>query len=140
MTFDAAWAVQSALYDALTGDPELADAMGGTARVHDAVPDDVGFPMIQLGVSRMTPVGGIAGGFEHVVRINVYSRWGGMRECKLIAGHVRRLLQNARLTLEGHALRQCRLVFEDVLRVREPELMQASLRYRLVTVPFAEQA
>ncbi|MEM7517304.1 MAG: DUF3168 domain-containing protein, partial [Planctomycetota bacterium] len=76
----------------------------------------------------------------HIVRFTIASRWGGRKECKEIATSMRALLQDARFALEGHELLQARLVFEDHLRHREPDVYQATLRYRFITVPHAEAA
>lgn len=135
MNYDAAWSLQTALYTALTSDTNLQSLIGLPARVYDAVPSDTVFPFIQIGAGQVFPYGGIEGGFQHIIRITAFSRWGGRQECKAIAEAVRSLLQNAALTLEGHTLVQSRLVFEDHLRHREPETFQGAMRYRMVTIP-----
>lgn len=140
MTMDAAWALQTALYNALSGDAELQQTLGNPARIYDTVPSDASFPLLQLGSVRMRPYTGIAGGYEHIIRLTVFSRWGGRKESKAISKRLRELLQNARLTLEGHEMIQARMVFEDHLKIREPDIMQGSLRYRFVTIPQAAVA
>ncbi|NNU16984.1 DUF3168 domain-containing protein [Parvularcula sp. ZS-1/3] len=134
MTMDAAWALQTALYDALTGDAELQALLGSPARVYDTVPKNAAFPLVQLGSVRMRPYEGIEGGYEHIIRLTVFSRWGGRKEPKAVTERLRAILQDARLTLEGHEMVQARMVFEDHLKIREPDIMQGSLRFRFVTI------
>ncbi|MEM9286310.1 MAG: DUF3168 domain-containing protein [Pseudomonadota bacterium] len=142
MITDAAWSLQTALYSALADDGDLQTILGDPARIYDAIPPDTIFPFLQIGAGQLLPYQGIAGGFEHIVRLTAFSRWGGRQECKAIAELIRIRLQNADLTLEGHKLLQARLVFEDHLRHRDPETFQGSMRYRFVTVPnsFVEAA
>lgn len=135
MTLGAAWSLQAGLYAALSQDDDLQSMLGDPPRLFDAVPEDAVFPLVQLGAVRMSPAAGIGGGFEHIIRLTVLSRWGGRKECKTIAARIHALLQNARLPLSDHKMMQARLVFEDYLRIREPDLYQGALRYRFITVP-----
>ncbi|MEO1042132.1 MAG: DUF3168 domain-containing protein [Pseudomonadota bacterium] len=135
MNSDAAWSLQTALYTALTSDTDLQSILGVPARVYDSIPSDTIFPFVQIGAGQLFPYGGIDGGFEHMIRITAFSRWGGRQECKAIADAVRAVLHNGSLTLEGHSLIQSRLIFEDHLRHREPDTYQGTMRYRLLTVP-----
>ncbi len=135
MTMDAAWALQSALYTALSNDEELQGVLGNPARIHDEVPADATFPLLQLGAVRMQPYEGMEGGFEHIIRMTCFSRYGGRKEGKQIADICRRILQNAQLSLEGCELAASRLVFEDHLKIADPDIYQATMRYRFVTVP-----
>lgn len=142
MITDAAWSLQTALYTALTGDHTLKTLIGDPARVYDAIPADSVFPFLQIGAGQLSPYLGIEGGFEHIIRITAFSRWGGRQECKLIAEAVRARLQNAGLALEGHHVLQARLIFEDHLRYRDPETFQGAMRFRIITAPdsFVEAA
>jgi len=142
MITDAAWSLQTALYTALIGDHTLKTLIGDPARVYDAIPADSVFPFLQTGAGQLSPYLGIEGGFEHIIRITAFSRWGGRQECKLIAEAVRACLQNAGLALEGHHVLQARLIFEDHLRYRDPETFQGAMRYRIITAPdsFVEAA
>lgn len=137
MSTDAAWALQSALYAQLADDTALALLIGSPARIYDAVPDGAVLPLLQIGAVRMAPYPGVKGGQEHMVRLNAFSRYGGRKEAKAIAAAVRGVLQDAAFPLEDHALVQSRLVFEDHLRFRDPDMFQAAMRYRMVTVPQA---
>jgi hypothetical protein len=134
---DAAWALQEAIYSRLTADQSLRALLGDPPRIFDQPPPEATFPMLILGAGELKPYAGIEGAFEHLFRFTAYSRWGGRRECKLIAAGVRLSLQDAALTLDGHRLIQSRLVFEDQLKLREPDIYQGVMRYRFVTVPEA---
>lgn len=140
MTMGAAWALQSALYTQLSQDVELQGTLGTPARIYDSVPDDAVFPLLQIGAVRMEPYQGFRGGIEHIVRLTAFSRYGGRKEGKLIADRCRVLLQNAEMSLEGFELVQARLVFEDHLKIADPDVYQAAMRYRFVTVPSAAVA
>lgn len=135
MTFNAAWALQSALYTALSTDADLQALIGTPARVHDSVPEEAVFPLIQIGAVRMKPYEGIEGGVEHLIRLSAFSRYAGRKEGKLIADRCRQLLQNARLPLDGHEMVQARMIFEDHLKIADPDIYQATMRFRFVTVP-----
>lgn len=140
MTMGAAWALQSALYTELSQDTELQTLLGSPARIYDAVPDDAVFPLLQLGAVRMEPLSGVDGAIEHIVRLTAFSRYGGRKEGKLIADRCRALLQNASFLLEDHELVQARMVFEDHLKVADPDIYQATMRYRFVTIPALQVA
>ena len=126
----AAWAVQTAIYDALGAVPALSGV-----RIHDAVPDDPAFPFLTIGEARTADYAGVPGAVSHEVRIHAYSRWEGRAELKRIEGAVRDALHDADLPLTGHRLAQCRHVFSDVIRRPDRDSHHAVLRFRLVTEP-----
>lgn len=135
MTESPAWQLQTALYDLLKNDAQLQTLIGNPPRVYDAVPDDAVFPLVQIGPGRLEPFAGTEGAMEHLLRITIFSRWGGRRECKIIADAVRNTVQDCRPPLTDHRVVHARLVFEDHLRHRDPETYQASMRFRVVTAP-----
>ncbi|GGY53203.1 DUF3168 domain-containing protein [Parvularcula lutaonensis] len=135
MSFEAAWSLQTALFDRLSQDAALQALLGNPARIHDAIPSDAVFPLLQIGAGKIAPYSGIEGAIEHTLRFSAFSRWGGRKEGKLIADRVRQLLQNLRLPIDGHVIVQSRMVFEDHLRFRDPDTFQATMRYRIVTIP-----
>ena len=130
MSLPAAWAVQTALYDALGAVPALAGV-----RIHDAVPDEPAFPFLTIGEARTADYPGVPGAVSHEVRIHAYSRWDGRAKLKRIEGAVRDALHDADLALTGHRLAQCRHVFSDVIRRPDQDSYHAVLRFRLVTEP-----
>ncbi|MEM1381288.1 MAG: DUF3168 domain-containing protein [Pseudomonadota bacterium] len=132
---NVAWEVQTAVYAALIANPDVQAIVGSPARIFDAIPDDVAFPFVQLGATQMKALPGSEGGIEHLLRITIFSRWGGRSESKHIAGTIRSVLQNAELPLTDHTMVLSRLVFEDHLRLRDPDTFQASMRFRIVTMP-----
>ena len=135
MTVPAAWALQTCLYDALSADPAVQSLLGASPRLFDTIPSDALYPLVELGATKNTPYPGVEGGVEHIVRFSAWSRWGGRKECKAIADAIQQLLQNASLAMEDHEMIQARIVFEDHLKYREPDLFQAVMRYRFVTIP-----
>ena len=130
MSVPAAWAVQTALYDALGA----SDALSGVA-VHDDLPAEPAYPCLTIGEARLRDYPGVAGAREHELRIHAYSRWGGRAELKRIEAGVRDALHDADLPLEGHRLAQCRHVFSDVIRRPDQDTYHVVMRFRLVTEP-----
>jgi len=137
MTNSPAWSLQTAIFDALTQASAIQALIGNPARIYDAVPSEAIFPLLQLGAARIVLLKGVEDAHEHIISINAFSRWGGRRECKLLAQAVRDVLQNARFDLGTHEVVQARMVFEDLLKVRDPETFQAAIRYRFVVMPQA---
>lgn len=135
MSDSPVWALQSAIYQALTDSDAIKALVGTPARVYDAIPPEALFPLLQIGASRVLPLRGVSGGHEHIISINAISRWGGRRECKHIASAVYSVLQNTRFQLGDCEVVQARMVFEDFLKVKDPETFQAAMRYRFAVVP-----
>ena len=56
MTGDPSWAVQQAIFDALTGAAALAALLGdGAAGVYDDVPENATFPYVTIGETFLSP-------------------------------------------------------------------------------------
>jgi hypothetical protein len=129
---DADLALQKAIHARLAGDAGLAALVG--MRIHDNVPGDTGFPYLTLGEAQVSDwSAGEAGGAEHRLTFNAYSRGGGRAEAKSIMGAVHAALHEAALTLEGHHLVNLRFESAETRREADGATWRGSIRFRAVT-------
>lgn len=129
----AGWALQKAVFEALTGDVGVTTLLGG-AKVFDDVPRDTDFPYVTFGqsVERDWSTGNDEGG-EHLVTLHVWSRFNGRREVADISDAVRRVLHDAELAVSGNNLVNLRHEFSDARREPDGETYRAFVRFRAVT-------
>jgi hypothetical protein len=126
----AAWALQKAVYAALTADAALTALCSG--RVFDAVPKKAAFPYVVIGEAEERDGGGIV---THALSLHLWSRANGAREVKQIADAVRACLDGAPLALDGHVLIDLAFVAADYVRQSDGETWRGSLRFRAATEP-----
>lgn len=126
----ASWALQKAVYTALTADAALTALCSG--RVFDAVPKSAAFPYVVIGEAEERDGGSIV---THALTLHLWSRASGAREIKQIANAVRACLDGAHLTLDGHVLIDLAFVSADYVRQSDSETWRGSLRFRAVTEP-----
>jgi hypothetical protein len=132
----ASWALQSAVFAALSADAALEALIGDPARVFDAVPPLPVFPYVVIGDDAETNWDTATdAGSEHSLEIHIWSRQPGHKEAKEIADAVRSALNDAPLSPEGHRLIAIRYL--DCTFAREPdgETYRATLAFRAVTEP-----
>lgn len=133
---NASFALQSAVFAALSADDTLQSLLGTPPRLYDAVPLNPVFPYAVLGDGRETSAGtATEEGSEHEFTVTVWSQGGGHQESKSIADAIRFRLNNATLSLDGHALVDLRFVDCDYARESDGETYSATLRFRAVTEP-----
>jgi hypothetical protein len=125
----AAWALQQAVYTALTANAAVTSLCGG--RVFDAVPRGSAFPYLVIGEAEESDAG--AGASEHMLSLHLWSRGGGTREIKQLAAAVRTVLDGAALTLSGHTLVSLAFLSADYSRQSDGETYRGSLRFRALT-------
>lgn len=113
------WAVQTAIYDALSGDTTLASLVVG---VYDNVtqPSDGGdganYPYIVVGESTSNPWDtDTETGFDVVFTIHSWSRYRGMKECKQIQTEVYNILHRGIFSVTGYTLVTCEMLSADVV-------------------------
>jgi hypothetical protein len=123
-------AAQKAIYDAISG------RIGAT--VYDDVPTlpdgqpQANFPYVVIGDDTFAPwdtddqLGG-----EMTVTLHIWSRAGGMREAKTIAGQMYSLLHRARLSVMGYHLIDCLCEFSEFMRDPDGETRHVVVRYRI---------
>ena len=131
---NASWALQSAVFAALSGDAALQSLI--STRIFDAVPRDAAFPYAVLGDGKETNWDtATEEGSEHEFTVTAWSRNGGHKEAKSVADAVRFVLNGATLSLNGHALVDLRFLDCDYARDTDGETYSATLRFRAVTEP-----
>lgn len=121
-----AWALQQAVYAALSAAPSLC---GG--RIFDAVPKASAFPYIVIGDAIETAQG--YGVIEHALTLSVWSRGQGMREVKQTGALIAARLDGAVLPLEGQVLIGLSFRSTDYRRQSDGETWRAALHFRAVT-------
>ena len=131
---NASWALQSAVFAALTADATLQSLID--TRLYDAVPLNPTFPYVVLGDGKETNADtATEEGSEHQFNVTVWSQGGGHQESKSIADAVRFRLNNATLSLDGHALVDLRFVDCEYARQSDGQTYSATLSFRAVTEP-----
>ncbi len=131
----AAWALQQAIFAALSADAELVSLLGG-ARIYDDVPTRAEFPYVTFAQvqERDFSTGSETGG-EHALTLHVWSRGGGRKETFAIIDAVRGALHDAPLTLTGFRLINLRHEISDARRDPDGETWHGIVRFRGVTEP-----
>jgi hypothetical protein len=127
-------ALQKAIVAALAIDAATGALIGG--RIYDATPRDATFPYLTIGqVNSADWSTATEGGTEHAVTLHAWSRERGKRECYAIADAVDAALNDAALTLDGHALVNLRFQFAEIRRDPDGITYHAAIRFRAVTEP-----
>jgi hypothetical protein len=131
----ASWALQQAIFAALTADAALIALLGGE-RVWDDVPTRADFPYVTFAqTSERDWSTGSEDGAEHVLTLHVWSRAGGRKETHEIMGAVRTALNDAALSLSGYRLINLRHEFSEARRDADGETFHGIVRFRAVTEP-----
>lgn len=125
----ASWALQQAVYAALTMDGGVEEALGG--RVFDTPPRGAAFPYCVIGDDTMSDWStATERGSEHSLTLHVWSRADGRKQAKLAAEAVRDALDGADLALAG--LVSIRHLATEHARDSDGETVRAVLRFRAV--------
>jgi hypothetical protein len=134
----ASWALQQAVFAALTSDSALSALLGG-ARVYDDVPERAAFPYVTFapGIERDWSTGETSGS-EHAVTLHAWSRGAGRKEALAIMDALCARLHDAALTLTGHRLVNLRHESSDVRRDSDGETFHGIVRFRAVTETASE--
>ncbi|MDN2567991.1 DUF3168 domain-containing protein [Aquibium sp. A9E412] len=129
----AALELQKAVFAALAADPALTDALGG-ARIYDVPPPNVAFPHITFGQTSVHDWSTASElGHEHLFTLHVWSKAAGKREALSLMALAAERLQDAALTLDGHALVSLRQEFSEVRLDEDLAVHHGLLRFRAVT-------
>jgi hypothetical protein len=130
---DAGWALQKAMFDALSADAALNSILGAPPRLYDSAPKAAPFPYVVFGDARATSIAGADGLVEHDIRLNIHSRYDGRREVKDVITAILSALDGAALTLAGFALVNLRATFTDIIHRQEADAFIGVIRFRAVT-------
>ena len=131
----SSWALQQALYAAVTGSAPLA-ALIGPPRVYDDVPQGAAFPYLTLGQSTLRDWStGTDDAEEHILTLHVWSRAGGRKEMHEVMDALRGALHDQPLVLSGHRLVNIRHEISEARRDPDGETYHGIVRFRAVTEP-----
>ncbi|MCH9806765.1 MAG: DUF3168 domain-containing protein [Alphaproteobacteria bacterium] len=134
----SSWALQKAVFAALTGDTSLISAIGA-GKVFDDVPRTAEFPYVTFAQSQVRDwATGTDPGHEHVLTLHVWSRENGRREVHEVMDLLISALHEAHLNLAGHRLINLRHEFSEARREADGETYRGIVRYRAVTEPDTE--
>jgi hypothetical protein len=127
----ASWALQQAVFATLCADGGVTDVVGDPARVFDAPQRDAEFPYVVIGDDTETDWSTATDtGSAHAFAVHVWSRAGGRKEAKIVAGAVKDALDGAELSVTGHALIDIRYLSTEFFREPDGETTHAVLRFR----------
>ena len=130
----ASWALQQAIFAALSSDSGVIDAVG--ERIFDAVPRGSAYPYIVIGDDKESDWStATEPGSSHALTIHIWSRAAGRRETRLAAEAVIAALNGAELALTGQTLIDLRWLESESTRESDGETVHAQLRFRAVTEP-----
>lgn len=128
----AGWALQKAIYEALSDDAELLTLLGGV-HIYDDAPQRTRFPYITFGRTVVRDWStGTEDGSEHIVTLHVWSRIAGRSQVYEIMRVVRDRLHDQQLAVSGYALVNLRWEFSDARREPDGETYHGIVRYRAV--------
>jgi hypothetical protein len=132
----ASWALQAAIFAALSADGGVKSVLGDPARVYDEVPREAAMPYLVIGDDKENGWNTATdNGSEHGLVLHVWSRARGRKECKAIAYAVRAALDDAALAPSGHTLIDIAYQSAEFLRQTDGQTYHAILRFRAVTEP-----
>ncbi|MBC8048821.1 MAG: DUF3168 domain-containing protein [Chitinophagales bacterium] len=131
----AGFALQSGIFQGLTGNAAVVALLGGQ-RVYDDAPQPVTFPFITINPTTARDWStGTEPGLEHLITIHIWSRYAGRRQIYDVSDAIRDALDGAALILDGHRLINLRHQYSDLRRDDDGETYHAALRFRAVTEP-----
>lgn len=130
------FALQQAVFAALSASSDLQALIGNPPRLFDHVPRDSALPYVVLGDGSETDWStATEDGTEHMVQTDVWSRSAGHKEAKQIANVIRAALNNAALIVSGATLIDIRHLTTDFTREPDGQTFRARLTFRAVTEP-----
>lgn len=130
------FALQQAIFAALSASSDLQALIGNPPRLFDYVPRESAFPYVVLGDGNEADWStATEDGTEHSLQIDVWSRSIGHKEAMQIADVIRATLNNAALTVSGTTLIDIRHLATDFSREPDGQTFRARLQFRAVTEP-----
>ena len=125
-------AIQTAVYDLLTGDATLTTTLG--AGVYDEVPETAKLPYVVIGEAYETPdLTHNQKGRRTTITLHVWSEQDGFTEAADIADRVITLLDHTALAVSGWSHVVTRFDFSQMLRDPDPNLRHVPVRFVVVT-------
>ncbi len=131
---DALFAVQQAVLNVLAASSEVQGVLGNPPRVYDHVPPGATFPYVAFGPLHVAPYDTKTEmGFEHIITLNVWSRYRGSKEVKDIFQALYDVLHRTTLTVTGQVFLSCEFHSADLMPEGDGLTYQAAARYSVVT-------
>ena len=131
---DAAFAVQQAVFTALSAASEVQALLDNPARIYDHVPPGAVFPYIAFGPLHLEPYDTKTEiGFEHIVTLNIWSRYRGSMETKDILQACYDALHRAPLSVTGEVFISCEFHSADVTPDSDGVTYHAAVRFTVIT-------
>ena len=124
------WQIQRAVYQALTTDPDLMDAIKG---VFDHVPQDQDYPYVNIGEDTSIEWDTDTSlGQQSTLTIHVWSREYGRREVKEIMALIYGVLHRSELEVDNGSVVTCEVEFVETFMEADGVTRHGVLRVRLV--------
>lgn len=127
------FAVQEAVYGALTSSTALQALIGNPARLYDVVPPSATFPYATLGdvlIKQFDTKDQY--GFDQSLVLHVWSRYRGRKELKQIIQTIYDVLHNATLNVTGANVVMCQFQSASTAQENDGLTLHGILRYRII--------
>ena len=132
----ASWALQTAIFAALSMDANVKSVLGDPPRIYDEVPRNAAMPYLVIGDGKESDWSTSTDtGTEHALVLHVWSRARGRKESKIVAATVRDVLDDASLALTGHTLIGIKHQSTEFLRQTDGQTYHAIMKFRALTEP-----
>lgn len=132
---EASWALQQAVFSALSGDAGVQALVGNPARVFDHVPENTEFPYVTVGEATAVDGSTMAkDGQRHTITLHVWSRARGRKETKQVLAAIHDVLHKGALTIAGHVHAGTVFEFTDTFLDPDGLTYHGVARYRTVTL------
>ncbi len=129
----AALELQRGVFTTLQGNADLIAAMG-EVRLYDQAPANAKFPYLTFGRTSVYDWStDTESGAEHLVTLHVWSKERGTSECHALIETGRGALDDAALTLDGHALIRLRTDYSEVRYEDDNDVQHGLIRFRALT-------
>ena len=113
---DLSVALQTTIYNALTGNSTLTTKLGGN-KIYDFVPENTAFPYVKLGTGSAVDNGTkTEKGSDYTLVIDTFSRYRGSKETKEIMSLVYDVLHESNLSVSGASFLNLRFEFSDIIK------------------------
>jgi len=130
----SAWVLQTAIRGALEANADLIALMGNPPPVYDRVPPGEPLPYIAFGDWKVDENDTDDARIDsHVVMIDVWSSYAGLKQAKAIAIVIEAALHGAALALDGCALIDLSYIASVFSQDQKEQISRATLRFRALT-------
>ena len=130
----ALFAVQQAVFSALSNSVAVQAVLGATPRLYDHVPPNAVFPYVVYGATHVLPHDTkTETGFEQIIALNVWSRYRGGKEVRDVFQALYDTLHRASLSVAGQVFLSCEFHSADLSVDSDGLTYHAAARYSILT-------